>query len=1098
MSNILQTLEDLPIAKLSGHLEVAHGSAKFSADAVLDPENLLGELGHVLKNVKLPSNPAEITEAVTNTFGQLQGFAQLPDLAILGDIGAGLSDLVNVLESLAGHFGGDLTQFAEKLLSDSGSIEDVLKQAAEQMLQALPINQLKDLTGVLSAIHALVDRRLQQPEEVAEIFAQLVAGVSLDELNAPGAYLEDFLGHIRTAGGDFSLVDNAINGLTTRVRAATSVMLQGSVDVNAMVAEIGQISAEMDLLAGNTIPGALARLTTDLAALDPEPLFEKATAALQALLDKIPHLNFDLVDTIGETVGQMLMSIANTTEADLQQKFQDLAKRLHDDFALSGVADATSDIDAMFDYVVGLIEEIPLRRLRHQLIDFLAEIEAKIRSLGGFSVLSSMRDEAAKISAAIDHFDTNAVKQKVQGIVQQLNDLIGKFPINEIKQEAEGLVGAVSGIVQQLQPLFDQVDHELVGLAQQVAKIDLSAAGQQAIGLMHEIRTTVEKAAGSGDLPEPAKVAISTGAGALKTLNLAVDITDPFNAALNQVDPSLILAPVRPVLGKVQITLQKVTPASLIAELDGPFGQLQMELDRLKPANLLAAVTGDVGRFMDTIAKGDPQALVAPLIAPLQAEFQKLTDAVKHALDPAPLFAPLHEAYKRLEDLLKQLDIGKLLGALMERLSDVPGGMNDAVKGALSSRGFSPTSNLPQATMGDLKMGDFLRPITHFLGQLRLQIIRLAHDLLQKAWDLLRKPLQALDELAQPAIGFVGKIAQEVDGRLAALDLFSPTGAAAELRQAIEDLITAHLSIQGDATVDASLGPAVAHLDVGLRMNLVGAPRQTAEVQRQRFHQAATPLDLYSSAQKVGEFYAAMFPASLRGNASVDNIMSLINGLLDKFDLTPLADKLDEIGEQAVAKLKSLFTTIMKGVFELLDAGFGLLDEFMPAGIFDRFNKGIARVVATFNVLDPTPIEAEVRALVDALVSVFDQFSPSHLAEMLSAIFESLRTKLNIINPAVLLGDLSAIDNILAQFGQLKPSIVLAPLVQSTAGLNDMLQRVSSPNVGDVVIKAVARLKAQLEDIVAGLQQELQALLDYLESLAGGGGASVSVSASVG
>jgi hypothetical protein len=141
-------------------------------------------------------------------------------------------------------------------------------------------------------------------------------------------------------------------------------------------------------------------------------------------------------------------------------------------------------------------------------------------------------------------------------------------------------------------------------------------------------------------------------------------------------------------------------------------------------------------------------------------------------------------------------------------------------------------------------------------------------------------------------------------------------------------------------------------------------------------------------------------------------------------------------------------------------------------------------------------VEAEVRDMVDAVISVFDQFSPANLAALFSGIFDSIRAKLNTLNPATLLGDLSSIDNILIEFGKLKPSVVLAPLVESTAGLNVMLQKIAGVQVGDVVVQAVARLKGQLEDIVAGLEQEFKGLLDYLEGLAGG--ASVSVSASIG
>jgi hypothetical protein len=82
---------------------------------------------------------------------------------------------------------------------------------------------------------------------------------------------------------------------------------------------------------------------------------------------------------------------------------------------------------------------------------------------------------------------------------------------------------------------------------------------------------------------------------------------------------------------------------------------------------------------------------------------------------------------------------------------------------------------------------------------------------------------------------------------------------------------------------------------------------------------------------------------------------------------------------------------------------------------------------------------------------------------------------------------------VLDQFDDLRPSIVLAPLTDSTKDLEASLDAILAVDFGAALEAAVAKLRAQLEAVVADVEAEFQGLLSFLESQ-GGGSASVSLS----
>jgi hypothetical protein len=166
----------------------------------------------------------------------------------------------------------------------------------------------------------------------------------------------------------------------------------------------------------------------------------------------------------------------------------------------------------------------------------------------------------------------------------------------------------------------------------------------------------------------------------------------------------------------------------------------------------------------------------------------------------------------------------------------------------------------------------------------------------------------------------------------------------------------------------------------------------------------------------------------------------------------------------------------------------------MPAGLLELMGEAAARLRAEFEVLDPAVIESEVADLLDAVIDGLAAFSPARLADELGLVFDGALAKLQALDPAALLANLDPLANVIAGFEALRPSAVLAPLLATTEELSEAFEAIVSVDITGPLVEAVARLKAQLEEIIAAVESELRALLADLRAMAGGGaGVSLSV-----
>ena len=1092
MGGLLQTLESIDTVKLTGHLQVANGTVSVSGSASiggLDPRDMLGEFGTLLKSANpLAINPDELAKHFGSALTELEGLLHIPAAGAVGDVAAAFDRLVKLLEDVAGKFGGSPDELIDKLLSGSGGLEKILSDLSDRVLQGLPLSIPAEIEGVLKSFRSLADMEHSDPAQLAGLLSNFFIGLDIQALSAPADHLTGFLDSIRKAGGDFGAVDVAMENLTAQARVVSSLMLAENLDLATIENELNKIRGGMDVFFNSTLAGAIAKLNSDLTQLDPDQLAARLRQLLAPIEARVAGVGFDLVEDMVKPIQQFEKAVDALTPEMVTGIFAGLVQDIRESADLSVFDGLFDSIDGIFDSIIAEIERVPLRELRMQLLSAMATVEGKIREFPGLTLPEALTKQIQAIEGAIDKIDLSAIQNKVAEFAGKINDAANQFPIQDIKGEIEKLIDSVRQALDQFKPLLAELKQEIDSAADQIGKIDFDQAGQASIGLVHEIREKVQEAAGSADVPEPVKMAIGEAASLLRGIDVKAEVSGKFNEQLDKIDPKIALAPLDPILKKFREVMEKVTPQALIDQLDKPFEALLKELDKLKPAALLAGLTQEFDAFGAVIGKLDPKTLVAPL----EAEFQKLVKAFQDALDPAPLFAPLRAAYQKLQELLDFIDLEKLFRSLMDKLSGLPDQMQDHV-GKSVSKAVTGARDIAQQTIREFRFGDMVRILAALINKVKSIVTGLAEHLIGEAFNLLDKPLSVLTRLAAGGGSLLKDVTGVLSERMGELDVFASSLRAVEFRASLEEMV--HISASLPADGQARIGPLVASVQLEAHVSATVGPAASLNKTASGLRGRLAPPDIVVALTNLGSTLGNLVPGPLL-EANVDAaVADRINALFSALDLDPLADEMDRAGRQIQAKMTTLMSQVAEGVVNLFSAFIEIAENFMPIGILKRFQVGMDRIRAEFTVLDPAVIEAEVRELIAAVVSVMNEYSPAAIAGQLSGITDAIKGKLQALNPATLLGSLDPIGAVIANFEQLRPSIVLKPLADSTKDLTDALENIIPPDLTASLVTAAEKLKAELEVVVEGVAQELQSLLEFLESLSGGS-ASVSVSVS--
>ena len=226
--------------------------------------------------------------------------------------------------------------------------------------------------------------------------------------------------------------------------------------------------------------------------------------------------------------------------------------------------------------------------------------------------------------------------------------------------------------------------------------------------------------------------------------------------------------------------------------------------------------------------------------------------------------------------------------------------------------------------------------------------------------------------------------------------------------------------------------------------------------------------------------------------------MDRIDALFAVIDPTPIADEMDAIGALLQAKFQSFASNIAKALFKIFNAVFEELDPLLPRAMLGSVGAALDAIRGQLKALDPAILESELGEVLDAVVAAFDAYSPLAFAGTLTGTFDAIKAKLMALDPKVLLGDLDPLADVIARFGSLRPSLVLAPLVAQAEAVDVALAGLLDFSPTDILAKAIINLKAEIELVLKDIEVELDGLLGDIEAAGGGGGGSISVSASIG
>lgn len=1092
----LNALDFAQIDESLGQVRVAIDAAKELSVAGLDPSVLLGDLGTVIHAVQtLEADPAALAQLARAAVEALGDLIELPDLGDLDGLVSGVAEIVELISRLATALSaGDVEGpgLIDRILTTVGGspgLSSLLADVTARAAGALQVEVPDQLAAPLRALARLGAGGAIDGRQLTELLATVVVGLDVAEMltltvSARGAI------NVVASAGDAGGVEAAIAAVHARIAACYDVLRVGgavSIDANAVLAAIDEVGVALDLLGSVELPQLIDGMATDLrtaentlAELDVSGAVERLLADLPLPGEDIPRI---MVDSLRDVADFFDAMTAEAMTAALAAAQAELSAALHQ----GPLVELLDGIDDAFESLGREVERLPLGSLRDTLVSALVDAQRRILAFDGFNFLDQIVAPVRTLEAKVREIDLSSITDAVQAAVDHVNAIFADFPIGDLRDAVDGVIEPLGEILDELTPVVQQIAEQLEALVGELQSIDFDAAAAQTVDQLHGIRDQVNEAVSGGDVPEPVKVVVGGAAAILSQMDLAAELTSPFETAMVSIDVEALLAPVEGVWESAGSALRRATPQALIAELDPSFEQLLAKVDELSLEPLIASIGGVFEDLVGTLEAIDPRRIVAPL----EREFQALLATLRATLDPAPLFAPLRDAYAELRGVADQIDIEAVIDGVLGGMLEMPGGLSQAVGNQLASQAGAGGA-VPPTPGGEFKFGDVLRPMAAFVAEIRSRLKQLAGEVIGAALADLAGATRALRALADPLTGFSVQLADALEARLRWLDPRAGDGPLAELRSELESLGAAVAQVQVEAGAQAQLTTAAGSVQFDARVHIDVQATAQVQVHAERVREGADSPGLGRSIRLLANSLDAALPAALvtEGLDPTADVDAFLDAVFARIDPAPMADELDAYGVRIQGRLVALADELTLGLYRLWNELFAGIEPLLPTGVVGRVQAGLGGLTAKLDVLDPAAIESEARAVIEDAISLLGVHSPAALAAELGAVFDAAIERVRELDPAQLLGDLDPFGDLKAQLAELRPSLVLAPLVDRAASFTAALETIAAIDLS-FVGEIVAQIKVAFGVVLEGIEREWNALLEELSSISGGVSVSV-------
>lgn len=1068
---------------LEGALLQAGRSADLAAALKIDLGDLSGPVDAVRKLLtQLPADPKELVSGLAG-----QGLEALPELVKLAPVGSAqeLLSSMNTAAQLVAQFvdrlDGKDGALVDRLLEGFGGLGKLLEDLVSRFLDGMQQQTPAPLRLPLAALSSLTQGVPADPAVLAQGLSGLLLSVDLPALAAPSALLDKALAPLREIGGDLEPLRAKMLELTRDAEQALSLLHAPEVDVDATLAVLGRIRAAVQPLFGTTIPALITSFQQAVAGVRVPDLATQLEALLRPLLALIPNPEQDPLRALVLPLRDFARLIDELTPASLTAHLAGLAKDIKEGLAAADEIKALGGlIDQLFEGLLALMRRVPLRRFYEELHAELAKLETRIHAFPGFSAPRALLDRIGSVEFAVQGIDTAAAKAKLEALGGELRGVIESFPTRQVATSLEQAVEQVGTPMNELATRITEVSQTVEEFAATARGLDAEGIVRFSVelrGVREELKKTLAGAA-DGPLGTALQVALGAAAKGLhELLDQLTPILDGLKGLVARIDPKVALQPLTAVLDEIRSFVQALSLAPIMAQLDAPFLRLREALEKLSLGPILEALAQPYRQLGELLRKLDPRTLVAPL----QAEFEKLFDKLRGLLDLSPLFAPLKEVYGQLVGLIKRIDLEGALGSAVARVATLPQALGQSLHDGLAKRAGAAVADLPE---GPFRFGDVLRPLGALLAELRQTLSEAGESVIGEALQLLSEPLRLLARLIAPGAGLAREVTEALSARRALVDPFAASGPAAALHRTLQALALAVEARTLSVAARAQIGGAVAAVQIDAQLPDVAGLLRGLDT---ALAPVPTPLSLTLRRLEQAPIEA------LVGDPTA-SVRARVGTLLDRLDPAPLVAEMDELGARIQARLSTLGKEMVLGLVQIIDAFLAGIEPLLPQGLLRRVQQGIESVMKELTLLDPARIEAELGLFRDAVLDGLRVYSPALLAARLGAILDAILGKLDEVDPVKLLAPLDPTRPLLAQLDTLRPSTLLQPLAARVAALEAALGKLDLARLMELLVSVLATLQASIGLIIDDLKNELMALVQDLKT---GGKISVSASGSV-
>jgi uncharacterized protein YqgV (UPF0045/DUF77 family) len=1000
--------------------------AKFTPDpptVTVDGLLQLIDVEAAAKNIL--QNPRAIGDEVKKMLAAIAKAPLSIDVQLTADVVTSLDDVAALLHQLRDTFtNGSLAAV---------DVPPIVRTLAGKIVDAAPPG-LIDLAKTL---------RARAPMDA---FAHLFTGSNSGALSAPRIAMLKKVREIADAVSELLPITVRLDALSVAVDDVVvlfNVQPPAKPDFQVIAPKLVKIDADIDVLIGDLTP-LLRKVAAKLDAIETTAFTARLIATFDAIAEALPDAPVRL-GPLFDPLREAREELHDLAEGDLSAMINDIVADVRASLESTGLQNAGTTIQSIVNQAIAAVDLQGLKTRIQQALE-----DAK-KSVGDAAVKlpAELKSKIDTLGAAIEAIDVDGITDPFLEGLDEIK-IAYDAAIHEVAENARQLLeDNIGQYIDDLTKSLGDLDAELQDLAKELDAIDFEAAAAESRRLMEEIRTNVEEALQSADLPPAARTAISLGAKALQEIKFDESIAQPIHAELDKADPTPILARIEEEVAKLRALIATVIPSELAAQLDPPFDRAMAALKPFSSDALKERVVEEMAKLKELLDRCDP----GPLLAKLEAEHAKLVAAAKANAMLDPFFAPIEKAYADAIAAIGALHLHEFLDAVTAEILAIPPRIETAMHEAMIEAA-ALTAQIPN----DFHLGDILRPLAEVVADLRDQLDATSDAQLEAIATAVVAPVVFFQNLGDLHAVFGSNPVVAID---AAFDEL--TGNCESLQAELQAQTTA-----GNTTIELNLHAKFEAVTPDVTALVAAAQRLAGRI--------ATP-ELIASANRLAAAIEQAMPPELLAIDETTSPRAALDRILDTVDPAPLVTELDQIGTDVDVDVRKCAQAIAGGIIQLVHEMFGVLNA---ADLNTKLQETLTAIEGQLALLDAAPVKQNLQALADSIVKLLEAFAPMKFKASIDAAIANVHALVDAMG-AKLNKAIDKLPDLPADLETLRPSTVLEPLVEQTKELQAAVDKILGFEFGEPLLRTIERLRPAVDEVLDDLFVELDRLLEFME-----------------